>query len=160
MSTTGRPRPENHVIVLFGATGDLSRRKLLPGLFNLHCAGLMPERYRVIGVSRRASALSDAEFRERAHGAVKRRGMREPSGPEWDDFISHLSFAPADADDADDLVHAVHEAEKEIGGEPRRVYHLAIPPAAFPGMVAMLGRTGLAERARIIVEKPFGTDLA
>ena len=160
MSTTGRPRPENHVIVLFGATGDLSRRKLLPGLFNLHCAGLMPEGYRVIGVSRRASALSDEEFRRRAHDAVEERGMREPSGPEWDEFVSRLSFAPADVDDADDLVHAVEEAETEIGGEPRRVYHLAIPPAAFAGSVAMLGRTGLAERARIIVEKPFGTDLA
>ena len=55
--------PENHVIVLFGATGDLARRKLLPGLFNLHCAGLMPEDYRIIGVSRAASALSDEEFR-------------------------------------------------------------------------------------------------
>jgi glucose-6-phosphate 1-dehydrogenase len=160
MSATGRPRPENHVIVLFGATGDLSRRKLLPGLFNLHCAGLMPEDYRVIGVSRRASALSDEDFRQRAHDAVKERGMREPSGPEWDEFVSRLSFAPADVDDADDLVHAVQQAEEELGGEPRRIYHLAIPPAAFPGTVAMLGETGLAERARIIVEKPFGTDLS
>jgi glucose-6-phosphate 1-dehydrogenase len=160
MSATGRPRPENHVIVLFGATGDLSRRKLLPGLFNLHCAGLMPEDYRVIGVSRRASALSDEDFRQRAHDAVKERGMRDPSGPEWDEFVSRLSFAPADVDDADDLVHAVQQAEEELGGEPRRIYHLAIPPAAFPGTVAMLGETGLAERARIIVEKPFGTDLS
>jgi glucose-6-phosphate 1-dehydrogenase len=160
MSTTGRPRPENHVIVLFGATGDLSRRKLLPGLFNLHCAGLMPEDYRVIGVSRRASALTDEEFRQRAHDAVKDRGMREPSGPEWDDFVSRLSFAAADADEADDLVHAVEQVEQEMGGEPRRIYHLAIPPTAFAGTVAMLGETGLAERARVIVEKPFGTDLA
>jgi glucose-6-phosphate 1-dehydrogenase len=91
---------------------------------------------------------------------VKERGMREPSGPEWDEFVSRLSFAPADVDDADDLVHAVQQAEEELGGEPRRIYHLAIPPAAFPGTVAMLGETGLAERARIIVEKPFGTDLS
>jgi glucose-6-phosphate 1-dehydrogenase len=160
MSATGRPRPENHVIVLFGATGDLSRRKLLPGFFNLHCAGLMPENYRVIGVSRRASVLSDEEFRQRAHDAVKERGMRKPSGPKWDEFVSRLSFAPGSVEDADDLVRAVHQAEHELGGEPRRIYHLAIPPAAFPGAVAMLGETGLAERARIIVEKPFGTDLA
>ena len=160
MSTTSRPRPENHVIVLFGATGDLSRRKLLPGLFNLHCAGLMPEDYRVIGVSRRRSALSDEDFRQRAYDAVEARGMREPSGPKWDDFVSRLSFAAADADDADDLVRTVHGAEQEMGGRPRRIYHLAIPPVAFPGMVAMLGETGLSDRARIIVEKPFGTDLA
>jgi glucose-6-phosphate 1-dehydrogenase len=155
-----RPRPDDHVIVLFGATGDLSRRKLLPGLFNLHCTGLMPEEYRVIGVSRRASAMSDQAFRERAHDAVAERGMRKPAGAEWKEFAARLSFAAAAADDADDLVRAVREAEEAIGGEPRRVYHLAIPPSAFPGTVAMLGQTGLADRARIIVEKPFGWDLA
>src|SRR5262245_48922445 len=160
MSTTGRPRPENHVIVLFGATGDLARRKLLPGLFNLHCAGLMPERYRVIGVSRPHSALTDDAFRERAHDAIADAGMREPSGPEWDEFARNLSFAPADADQPSALVAAVEEAEREIDGEPRRLYHLAIPPSAFPGIVAMIGESGLAERARVIVEKPFGMDLA
>jgi len=159
MTVGSRPRPEDHVIVLFGATGDLSRRKLLPGLFNLHCTGLMPEGYRVIGVSRRASALSDDAFRERARDAVAELGMREPAGAAWDEFASRLSFAPADVDDADDLVRSVRDAEAAIGGDPRRVYHLAIPPSAFPGIVAMLGETGLAERARIIVEKPFGTDL-
>jgi glucose-6-phosphate 1-dehydrogenase len=160
MSVSSRPRPENHVIALFGATGDLAKRKLLPGLFNLHCAGLMPEEYRVIGVSRRSSALSDEEFRQRAHDAVEVRGMRKASGPEWDEFVKHLSFAPAGADDPTELVSAVEQAEQEIGGDPRRLYHLAIPPAAFPGVVEMLGDTGLAERARVIVEKPFGTDLA
>jgi glucose-6-phosphate 1-dehydrogenase len=159
MTVDSRPRPENHVIVLFGATGDLSKRKLLPGLFNLHCTGLMPEDYRVIGVSRPASALSDEEFRQRAHDAVEERGMRKASGKGWEEFVSRLSFAAADADDSTELVRAVEEAEREIGGESRRVYHLAIPPSAFPGVVAMLGDTGLAERARIIVEKPFGMDL-
>ena len=160
MTVDSRPRPDNHVIVLFGATGDLSKRKLLPGLYNLHCTGLMPEDYRVIGVSRPSSALTDEEFRQRAHDAVEERGMRKASGEGWDEFVARLSFAPADADDSAELVRAVEEAEREIGGEPRRVYHLAIPPSAFPGTVAMLGETGLAERARVIVEKPFGVDLA
>jgi glucose-6-phosphate 1-dehydrogenase len=160
MSTGSRQRPKNHAIVLFGATGDLARRKLLPGLFNLHCAGLMPEEYRVIGVSRPSSALSDEEFRERARESVEVRGMRKPSGAEWEEFVRRLSFAPADADYPTELVKAIDQAEQAIGGEQRRIYHLAIPPAAFPGIVKMLGDTGLAERARIIVEKPFGTDLA
>ena len=86
--------------------------------------------------------------------------MREPSGEDWEEFVGRLSFAPADADKPADLVRAVEEAEQEIGGDVRRIYHLAIPPPAFPGVVKMLGDTGLAERARIIVEKPFGTDLA
>jgi len=153
-------RPDDHVIVLFGATGDLSKRKLLPGLFNLHCAGLMPERYRVIGVSRPSSALTDDEFRERARSAVADLGMRDPSGESWAAFVANLSFAPAGADEAAPLFEAVERADAEIGGEPRRLYHLAIPPAVFPGIVGMLGDSGLAERARIIVEKPFGTDLA
>ena len=160
MTDDARRRPVDHVVVLFGATGDLAKRKLLPGLFNLHCAGLVPERYRVIGVSRSASALTDDEFRERARAAVADRGMREPSGDEWDAFVANLSFATADVADASSLVDAVGQAESEIGGEPRRLYHLAVPPAAFPGVVAMLGDSGLAERARVIVEKPFGTDLA
>ena len=160
MTADARRRPDDHVVVLFGATGDLARRKLLPGLFNLHCAGLVPERYRVIGVSRPGSALTDDEFRERARSAVADRGMREPSGEAWDAFVADLSFAVSDVADPSSLVEAVARAEAEIGGEPRRLYHLAIPPVAFPGVVGMLGDSGLAERARVIVEKPFGTDLA
>ena len=116
MTHDARRRPDDHVIVLFGATGDLARRKLLPGLFNLHCAGLMPEHYRVIGVARPGSALSDEEFRQRAHDAVEERGMRKPEGPDWDAFVGNLSFAPADVGDPDALVAAVDEAEQEIGG--------------------------------------------
>ena len=63
-------RPDNHVIVLFGATGDLARRKLLPGLFHLAVADLLPRRYRIIGSARRRSALSDADFRQRARQAA------------------------------------------------------------------------------------------
>jgi glucose-6-phosphate 1-dehydrogenase len=148
------------VIVLFGATGDLARRKLLPGLFNLHCAGLMPDRYRVIGTSRPASALTDDAFRERARSAVEERGMRRASGDAWDAFAARLSFAAVDVENPSTLVEAVDRAEREIDGRPRRLYHLAIPPGAFAAMVAMLGTSGLAERARVIVEKPFGTDLA
>ena len=117
MTVGSRPRPENHVIVLFGATGDLSKRKLLPGLFNLHCAGLMPEDYRVIGVSRPASALTDEEFRQRAHDAVEERGMRKASGEEWDEFVARLSFAAAYADDPTELVRAV---ERGGAGDRRR----------------------------------------
>ena len=71
-----------------------------------------------------------------------------------------MSFAAADPGDATDLVEAVHRAEKEIGGPVRRLYHLAVPPAAFTSVVDNLGATGLASGARVIIEKPFGTDLA
>ena len=154
------PRPGNHVVVLFGATGDLAKRKLLPGLFHLHAAGLLPREYRIIGVSPRSAALTTEQFREHAEEACSEFCITKPTDPSWPSFAERVSFAAADPGDATDLVEAVHRAEKEIGGPVRRLYHLAVPPAAFTSVVDNLGATGLAAGARVIIEKPFGTDLA
>ncbi|MFI7353968.1 glucose-6-phosphate dehydrogenase [Streptomyces avidinii] len=154
------PSPEDHVIVVFGATGDLARRKLLPGLFHLAKAGLMPQRYRIVGSAPAAEALGDDAFRAHAREAVAEFGRSRPEGPAWQQFESALSFGAADADAAEPLVTAVREAERAVGGSPRRLFHLAVPPVAFTSMVELLGATGLAQGARVIVEKPFGTDLA
>jgi glucose-6-phosphate 1-dehydrogenase len=151
------PRPDNHVIVLFGAAGDLAARKLLPGLFHLAAVGLLPDRYRVIGSSRRS--MSDAEFRERARDAIDRFGTSKPTGQTWQAFQQTLSFASASPDDTTALAAAVKRAERDIGGSPRRLFHLAVPPAAFAPTVTMLGAADLAHGSRIIIEKPFGTDL-
>jgi glucose-6-phosphate 1-dehydrogenase len=156
----GSPRPENHVIVLFGATGDLAKRKLLPGLFHLHAAGLLPRDYRVIGSSPAQYALTDEQFKEHAEEACADFCITKPTDPSWPSFAERLSFAAADPDDPAPLVAAVQKAEKEIGGSPRRLFHLAIPPVAFTLVVGMLGASGLAtDRTRVIIEKPFGTDL-
>jgi glucose-6-phosphate 1-dehydrogenase len=161
MSKNSSPRPENHVIVLFGATGDLAKRKLLPGFFHLHAAGLMPHEYRIIGSSPASSALTDEGFREHAEEACAAFCITKPTDPSWPSFAERLSFAAADPGNAEDLVAAVQRAEKEIGGTPRRLYHLAVPPAAFTSVIGMLGQTGLATPlTRVIIEKPFGTDLA
>ena len=160
MSGNGSPRPDNHVIVLFGATGDLAKRKLLPGLFHLHAAGLLPKEYRIIGSSPAQYALTDEQFREHAEQACDDFCITKPTDPSWPSFAERLSFGAADPDNATALVEAVQRAEKEIGGPVRRLYHLAVPPAAFTSVVGMLGATGLAKDARVIVEKPFGTDLA
>ena len=154
------PKPDNHVIVLFGATGDLAKRKLLPGLFHLHAAGLLPKEYRIIGVSPHNAALTTEQFREHAEQACTDFCITKPTDPSWPSFAERVSFAAADPDDTTDLVEAVERAEKEIGGPVRRLYHLAVPPAAFTAVVGVLGKTGLAKDARVIVEKPFGTDLA
>jgi glucose-6-phosphate 1-dehydrogenase len=154
------PRPENYVIVLFGATGDLAKRELLPGLFHLAAAGLLPDRYRIIGSAPPNSAMSDDQFREHARKAVEQFGNTTPAGAAWDAFARALSFAAAAPGETDALVSAVRRAEQEIGGNPGRLFHLAIPPTAFKSVVEMLGQTGLAERSRVIIEKPFGTDLA
>jgi len=158
----GMRRPDDHVIVLFGATGDLAKRKLLPGLFHLAAAGLLPRKYRIIGSSPARFALSSADFRAHARQAAQDFCISKPDTEVdcWAEFQQHLSFAPADPDDITPLKDEVARAEKEIGGEVRRIYHLAVPPAAFSSVVSMLGEARLAgDRSRVIIEKPFGTDL-
>jgi glucose-6-phosphate 1-dehydrogenase len=145
-------------IVVLGVTGDLARRKLLPGLFHLAAAGLMPERYQIIGSSRRD--MSGEQFREHAHQAIADFGTVQPAGAAWQAFARRLSFASADPAHTRALAAAIAAAERQIGGSPGRLFHLAIPPAAFVPTVTMLGAAGLASGSRVVIEKPFGTDLA
>ena len=149
--------PDDHVIVLFGATGDLAKRKLLPGLFHLSVAGLLPARYRVVGSARRA--LTDQQFREHARDAVAEFGTTKPTGDAWDAFEDALSFGSATTGDTGPLEAAIQQATVQVGGSPRRLFHLAVPPTAFEQTVGMLDATGVARGARVIIEKPFGTDL-
>ena len=174
------PRPGPHVIVLFGATGDLAKRKLLPGLYHLYVAGLLPDKFRIIGSAPQQFALSQAEFVAHAHDAVSQFCNTKPEGGTWDSFASCLSFGAASPEDPSPLVEEVAAAEKAIGssngrgnghgdghgnghgnGAVGRLFHLAVPPSAFGSVVAMLGSSGLAsEDSHVIIEKPFGTDLA
>ena len=157
----GSAKPENHVIVLFGATGDLAKRKLLPGLFHLHAAGLLPREYRIIGSSPVQYALTDEQFKEHAEEACSDFCITKPTDPSWPSFAERLSFGAAEPGNSTALEEAVRKAEQQIGGNPRRLFHLAVPPVAFTSMVGLLGSTGLAnDRTRVIIEKPFGTDLA
>ena len=152
--------PDNFVIVLFGATGDLAKRKILPGLFHLASAGLMPTKYRIVASSPSAYSMGIDAFRAFARDAVTQFGLHEPSGEVWDSFVETLSFVAAAPDDYGDLQRAVDEAEAQIGGEVKRLLHLAIPPGAVTPMIEMLGRSGLNKDSRVICEKPFGVDLA
>ncbi len=140
-STAAGHRPDDHVIVLFGATGDLAKRKLLPGLFHLAAAGLLPRKYHIVGASPAKFAVSTEEFRAHAKQACQDFCISEADqrGDFWNEFQQHLTFAPADPDDYGALTDEVSRAEKEIGGSVRRLFHLAVPPAAFSAVVAMLG---------------------
>jgi glucose-6-phosphate 1-dehydrogenase len=151
-------RPSNRVLVLFGATGDLARRKLFPGFFHLFREGLMPEDFRIIG-SGRHSPGSDDEFRARIKDALEHYGRGELD-EHWDDFAARLSFVVSSAEDGEDLAKAVTEAEAEIGAEGERLVYLSVPPGAMKDMVGMLGQTGIAENCALVVEKPFGHDAA
>ena len=145
-----------HVIVLFGATGDLARRKLLPGLFHLSQAGLVPE-VRVVGSS--LEDLDSHEFRLFARESLD-DFARHPYAPEeLDTFVAELSYV-RQSEGPEGLAAAVDRAEAALGGDPRRLHYLSVPPKAAMAVVAGLGEAGLVERSRIVMEKPFGTDLA
>jgi glucose-6-phosphate 1-dehydrogenase len=155
----GMPKPDRHVIVVFGATGDLAKRKLLPGLFHLYAVGLLPDKFAIIGSAPASFAMTDEQFREHARDAAAQFGSTKPEGDTWQQFAATLSFGSADPDDFKPLVTQLQRAEQAVGGSPRRLFHLAIPPAAFSSVIAMIGAAGIADGARVIIEKPFGTDL-
>jgi glucose-6-phosphate 1-dehydrogenase len=152
--------PDNHVIVIFGATGDLARRKIIPGLLHLASLGLMPERYRIIGSATARSALTNEEYRAAARESVLEFSSIAPEGEVWDQFIDSISFCVADPQRPEDFYAAVHTAETQIGGDVRRLFHLAVPPGAALSLIKLLDEAGLKENSRIICEKPFGVDLA
>jgi glucose-6-phosphate 1-dehydrogenase len=159
MSNNEPKRPGNTVVVLFGATGDLAKRKLLPGWFHLYSAGLLPAKFRLIGSAPPGSAMTDDEFRAHAEQSCVDFCITKPGDGPWSQFAENLSFVAAEPGNYADLAAAVEQAEKEIGGTVDRLYHLAIPPVAFTSVVQMLGESGLNKGARVIIEKPFGTDL-
>ena len=144
------------VVVLFGATGDLARRKLLPGLYHLSAAGFIPG-CRIIGVS--LDDLDADGFRAAARGALGEFSSRPVTEADWAHFAQGLDYVPLAAGPAA-LKAAVDAAERSLGGETRRLHYLSVPPSAALSAVQMLGEAGLVERSRIVMEKPFGTDLA
>ena len=145
------------VVMLVGATGDLARRKLLPGLFHLCSAGFIPG-CRIIGVS--LDELDAEGFRAAARSALDEFGSRKVLPADWDAFAGILDYVPLSGG-AQALKEAVERAESSLGApECRRLHYLSVPPSAALSVVRMLGAADLVERSHIVMEKPFGTDLA
>ncbi len=144
------------VVVLVGATGDLSRSKLLPGLFHLSNAGFIPG-CRIIGVS--LDDLDADGFRKVARGALDQFSSRKVKEEDWARFADTLDYVPMSAG-PEVLKAAVERAEASFVGESRLVHYLSVPPGAALSAVRLLAEAGLVDRSRIIMEKPFGTDLA
>jgi glucose-6-phosphate 1-dehydrogenase len=158
--------PEPCSIVVFGATGDLTARKILPAIYNLRRAGLLPPETTVLGFARRP--LSDDEFRSRMHDAVKEHSRAPVEESLWHDFAQGLYYQPGDFADRGayrDLAARLEQIDAARGTGGNRLIYLATPPSAYTEIVANLGRVGLnrqAERegwSRIVVEKPFGHDV-
>ncbi|WP_064750414.1 glucose-6-phosphate dehydrogenase [Solirubrobacter soli] len=146
-------RPEATVIGLVGGTGDLARRMVIPGCFHLMVAELLPEQCRIVGLS--LDDLDDDGFKDVVHESLKEHARVELTDEAWERFAAMLSFGH------DDFAGAIGAAERELGGSPRRLFHLAVPPSAAAAVVRSIDQAGLAdrERTRVILEKPFGTDL-
>src|SRR5580698_3204723 len=144
------------VVVLVGATGDLARRKLLPGMFHLSSSGFIPG-CRIIGLS--LDDLDAEGFRKIARDALTEFSTRKVPDADWAVFAANLQYVPMAAGAAA-LKAAVIEAERAFKGESLRLHYLSVPPNAALAAVRLLGEAGLVERSRIVMEKPFGTDLA
>ncbi|MDY0911983.1 glucose-6-phosphate dehydrogenase [Rathayibacter festucae] len=144
-----------HVVVLFGAVGDLSRRKLIPGMAHLALSSLAPD-LQIVGTS--LEEHDDESFRAFAKLAYDEFGSRSLTPAQWDEFASKLRYVPQSAGPAA-LAKAVTDAEKVLGPDVSRLHYLSVPPRAALSVVRMLAEAGLVERSRIIMEKPFGVDL-
>src|SRR5690242_8486837 len=148
--------PRDQVIVLFGATGDLAKRKLLPGIFHLMRVGLMPERFRIVGAARRE--LGEEEFRALARESVAGSNRGADEAGAWERFAESLRFASV-GDGFGALDRAIAAAREELGEGAELLFYLSLPPQAAAGTVEQIGELGLGRGARVIIEKPFGTDL-
>ncbi len=153
-------------IVIFGATGDLAGRKLLPALYNLAHEGALPEHIELAGVSR--GELTDDEFRERARESIVRFSRRTPNPDVLDGLLENVRYVPGsfDAPDTYDRLRAVLTGfDARCGQALNRIFYLSTAPEFFPVISGMLGEAGLNEtggdaEVRAVIEKPIGYDLA
>jgi len=144
-----------HVIVLFGATGDLAKRKLIPGLFHLSRAGMLPECH-IVATS--LELLDDDEYHGIARTACDEFARGGVTDHHWVAFQKRLVYVPGEHG-VTGLAETVRRLEATFDVEPRRLHYLSIPPSAADSVVRTLGEAGLTDRSRVIMEKPFGTDL-
>jgi glucose-6-phosphate 1-dehydrogenase len=155
-------------VVLFGASGDLAKRKVIPALYDLAIHDALGPRYALVGFAR--TPMTDDSFRASASEAAKSISEVGPIDPkQWDGFASNLYYSPGDYNNQEAYAQltkrlAELEASKDLGGN--RLFYLSTPPEVYPDIVEQIGRAGLARPAnpnswvRIIIEKPFGRDLA
>jgi len=155
-------------VILFGASGDLAKRKVIPAMYDLAVHDSLGERYAIMGFAR--TAMSDDSFRATVGEAAKGISEVGPIDPaKWDAFASNLHYHAGDYSDAQAYTTLAKrltdlESEKNLGGN--RLFYLSTPPEVYPDIIEQLGKAGLSKPAnenswvRVIVEKPFGRDLA
>jgi glucose-6-phosphate 1-dehydrogenase len=157
--------PEACTIVIFGASGDLTARKLLPALFNLFLNDSLPDPFSIVGCSR--TALNDEEFRAKLKAACTEAGFKECT--RWQEFAANLHYFPVTYDSQPayvELAAFLQELDQQNNTKGNTIFYLAVPPTLYPVIAEQIGRAGLAAEksdsrgwSRMVVEKPFGSDL-
>ena len=161
-SSTQTKANMNYSIVIFGGSGDLTSRKLVPALYHLHRKGRLPDNLRVIGFSR--SRFNDDEYRDHLAAKLGERLGDELDEDDWRVFAERLEYLPGDITQAEDFRRLGERlADCEAGQPCARVFYLATDPRFYEPVVERLGASGLADETcgvrRIVVEKPFGHDI-
>lgn len=153
---------ESPIIVIFGASGDLTRRKLVPALFSLYSKGRLPDGTRILGFAK--DPLSPDQFRDRLRAGVERFEGGPPDTAAWDTFAANLWYLQGDFTKLADCKRLQVELHSRLRSATNRVYYLATPPKFFPTIVERVGAAGMASEEegwrRLVIEKPFGYDLA
>jgi glucose-6-phosphate 1-dehydrogenase len=161
--------PEPAAMVIFGASGDLAHRKLLPALYSLTRDRLLPARFAIVGFARRA--VSDESFREEMRAACDEHARRRPIDPDlWSAFARNIFYHQGEYEDPASFVslkQRLEDIERTLGLRGNRVFYLATPPLSFASVIRSIGQAELAPKplgapppfARVIIEKPFGADL-
>ncbi|MDG3015923.1 glucose-6-phosphate dehydrogenase [Speluncibacter jeojiensis] len=152
-------------LVIFGVTGDLARRKLMPAVYDLASRGLLPPGFALVGFARRDWAAED--FGKVVHDAVRQHSRTPFREDVWERLAEGIRFVQGSFDDDesfDRLAKTIADLDRERGTGGNHAFYLAIPPGAFPTVCAQLSRSGLAHQQgeqwrRVVIEKPFGHDL-
>jgi len=158
------PTGDSCVLVIFGASGDLTKRKLIPGLYNLACVGCMNPEFEVLGIGR--TPMSSEEFRKSTgEAAAKSKDTRDFRESRWTDFAKRLHYMVGDINDPEfyPQLRARMEQMEKNGSSPNHLFYVSTPASVAGPIIEGLGAVGLNRRdhgwTRIVLEKPFGRDL-
>ena len=157
-------KPDHSVIVIFGAGGDLTWRKIMPALFNLFLDNWLPENYAIIGLD--IKEMTNEDFCERLLDGINNFSRNGKADPEkWKKFSKEISYMKADFTDQKvykNLIQKIESYEKQWNADSNRIFYMAIPPSFIEPIAEKLGKCGVAknpQKSRLVVEKPFGHDL-
>ncbi|HEX6329738.1 MAG TPA: glucose-6-phosphate dehydrogenase [Actinomycetota bacterium] len=150
----------SQAVVIFGASGDLTKRKLLPAFYHLFAEGLLPDGFALVGYAR--SQMSDEQFVEHVRESLAEHSPRPPEGAAWEAFAQRLSYLAGDFDQPmamKSLREHLERVDERHGTQGGRFFYAATPPSVYPDIARRVGEVGIHRDARIVFEKPFGHDL-